>query len=203
MLNVLFFTPLVLFFAAVVLEFCGMLFRKDQVARIAWWLFLAGSGCLSAYLVARGITAGRIPLSNQFEFATAFAWGIAVMLIVLQRRTQAEWIRAAAMPMVFLILSYAALQPREITELMPALLMHKNSYNHYAVLSGSLNHLLSCCRMIYHPSTWHNIILFILLFNGNLLHIAIISSFGTLGNILQSESNSHPQRAIVSIALLS
>ena len=34
--------------------------------------------------------------------------------------------------------------------------MHKNSYNHYAVLSGSLNHLLSCCRMICHPSTWHN-----------------------------------------------
>ena len=121
MLNVLFFTPLVLFFAAVVLEFCGMLFRKDQVARIAWWLFLAGSGCLSAYLVARGITAGRIPLSNQFEFATAFAWGVAVMLIVLQKRTQAQWIRAAAMPMAFLILSYAALQPREITELMPAL----------------------------------------------------------------------------------
>ena len=30
-------------------------------------------------------------------------------------------IRAAAMPMAFLILSYAALQPREITELMPAL----------------------------------------------------------------------------------
>ena len=52
-----------------------------------------------------------------------------------------------------------------------ALLMHKNSYNHYAVLSGSLNHLLSCCRMMFHPSTWHNIILFILLFNSNLLHI--------------------------------
>ena len=99
MLNVLFFTPLVLFFAAVVLEFCGMLFRKDQVTRIAWWLFLAGSLLLSAYLVARGITARRMPLSNQFEFATAFAWGIAVMLIVLQKRTQAQWIRAAAMPM--------------------------------------------------------------------------------------------------------
>ena len=121
MLNVLFFAPLVLFFTAVILEFCGMLFRKDKVTGIAWWLFLAGSACLSAYLIARGITAGRIPLANQFEFATAFAWGVAVMLIVLQKRTQAQWIRAAAMPMAFLILSYAALQPREITELMPAL----------------------------------------------------------------------------------
>ena len=121
MLNVLFFAPLVLFFTAVILEFCGMLFRKDKVTGIAWWLFLAGSACLSAYLIARGITAGRIPLANQFEFATAFAWGVAVMLIVLQKRTQAESIRAAAMPMAFLILSYAALPPREITELMPAL----------------------------------------------------------------------------------
>lgn len=34
--------------------------------------------------------------------------------------------------------------------------MHRSSYSHYAVLSGSLNHLLSCCRMICHPSTWHN-----------------------------------------------
>jgi len=39
----------------------------------------------------------------------------------LQVKSKAQWIRAAAMPMAFLILSYAALQPREITELMPAL----------------------------------------------------------------------------------
>ena len=158
MLNVLFFTPLVLFFAAVVLEFCGMLFRKDQVARIAWWLFLAGSGCLSAYLVARGITAGRIPLSNQFEFATAFAWGVAVMLIVLQKRTQAQWIRAAAMPMAFLILSYAALQPREITELMPALKsawfgLHIGSavFSYASFVLAGCAGILICCSMTRKP----------------------------------------------------
>lgn len=121
MLNVLFFVPLVLFFGALILEFCGMLFHKNKVARLAWWLFLAGTVMLTAYLICRGVIARRIPLSNQFEFATAFAWGIAVMLVVLQTRTKAEWIRVAAMPMVFLVLSYAALQPREITELMPAL----------------------------------------------------------------------------------
>lgn len=121
MLNFLFFAALICCFAAVVMEFCGMIFKKAQVSKLAWLLFVAGTVCSTVYLVARGIAAGRLPLSNQFEFSTAFAWGIAVMLIILQTRFRAKWIRAAAMPMVFLVLSYAALQPKEITELMPAL----------------------------------------------------------------------------------
>lgn len=121
MLNVLFFAALILYFAAVVLEFGGMVFKKAIVTKVAWWLFLAGAACHTIYLVVRGVLAGRLPLSNQFEFATAFAWGVAVMVIVLQTKYRAEWLRAAAIPMAFLILSYAALQPKEITELMPAL----------------------------------------------------------------------------------
>lgn len=121
MLNILFFAALILYFAASLLEFGGVVFKKTPVTKVAWWLFLAGAVCNTVYLVARGVLAQRLPLSNQFEFATAFAWGIAVMLIVLQTKFRAEWIRAAAMPMTFLILSYAALQPKEITELMPAL----------------------------------------------------------------------------------
>ena len=121
MLNGLFFAALILYFAATVLELGGMVFKKKKITRLAWWIFVTGVGSNTVYLVARGIIAGRLPLSNQFEFATAFAWGIAVMLVALQLKSKAEWIRAAAMPMAFLILSYAALQPREITELMPAL----------------------------------------------------------------------------------
>ncbi|MBO4872736.1 MAG: c-type cytochrome biogenesis protein CcsB, partial [Lachnospiraceae bacterium] len=60
-------------------------------------------------------------LSNQFEFACAFAWGIALLLIVLRVKVKAGWLSVAAMPAALLVLSYAALQPREITELMPAL----------------------------------------------------------------------------------
>ena len=121
MLNILFFAALILYFAAVVLEFGGMIFKKQIVTRIAWWLFVAGALCNTVYLVVRGIMAGRLPLSNQFEFSTAFAWGIALMLIILQLKSRAHWLRAAAMAMAFLVLSYAALQPKEITELMPAL----------------------------------------------------------------------------------
>lgn len=121
MLNMLFFASLALYFVAVVLEFGGAVFKKTAVKKSAWWIFLIGAACNTVYLVARGIAAGRLPLANQFEFATAFAWGIAVMLIVLRAKFRAEWVSVAAMPMVFLVLSYAALQPKEITELMPAL----------------------------------------------------------------------------------
>ena len=121
MLNVLFFASLIAYFVATVLELGGMVFKKDKITGLAWWVFVAGALGNTVYLVARGVVAQRLPLSNQFEFATAFAWGVALLLIVLQTKSKAQWIRAAAMPMAFLILSYAALQPREITELMPAL----------------------------------------------------------------------------------
>ena len=121
MLNILFFASLTLYFIAVVLEFGGAVFKNTSVKKVAWWFFLVGAACNTIYLVARGIAAGRLPLANQFEFATAFAWGIAVMLIVLRAKFRAEWVCVSAMPMTFLILSYAALQPKEITELMPAL----------------------------------------------------------------------------------
>ena len=121
MLNALFFAALALYFAAVVVYFAGLVFKKDAVSKAAWIVFLLAAACHTAYTVARGVIAGRLPLSNQFEFANAFAWGIAVMLVVLRLHFKQGWVSALAMPAAFLVLSYAALQPREITELMPAL----------------------------------------------------------------------------------
>ena len=120
-MNVLFFGSLVLYFIAMVLQFAAAVFKKEKLGQGAWLLFLAAFAAQTAYLVARGIAAKRIPLSNQFEFSAAFAWGVALMLIVLRTRLKADWLCAVAMPMTFFILSYAALQPKEITDLMPAL----------------------------------------------------------------------------------
>lgn len=121
MLDILFFSGLVLYFAAMVLTFVGIVFKKEKITVIGWYVFMAGAAVSTAYLVYRGIVAGRLPLSNQFEFAASFSWGIAVILIFLHYRFHLEWIEAVGMAMTFLILSYAALQPREVTELMPAL----------------------------------------------------------------------------------
>ena len=150
MLNVIFFAALVLYFAASVLEFAGISFKKDKLLKAAWFVFLAGFALHTVYFAARGFKAGRFPLANQFEFSMAFSWGIALLLIVFRARLHAEWLSAAAMPMTFLVLSYAALKPMEITELMPAL---KSSWFVFhigsAVFSYSAFVLAGCAGLRY------------------------------------------------------
>ena len=120
-MNVLFFGSLVLYFVAMALQFASVAFKKEKLEKAAWFTFLAAFAAQTAYIIVRGIVARRLPLSNQFEFATAFAWGVALMLLILRTRMKAEWLSAIVLPMIFFILSFAALQPREITDLMPAL----------------------------------------------------------------------------------
>ncbi len=120
-MNTLFFSVLGLYFAAVILQFASAAFKKEKIERISWIVFILAFALHTVFLAVRGVLARRLPLSNQFEFANAFAWGIALLLIVLRIRVKAGWLSLAAMPAALLVLSYAALQPREITELMPAL----------------------------------------------------------------------------------
>lgn len=121
MLNIIFFASIACFFVTAVVQMVGVIFKQDKVAKAAWILTVISEAVLTVYLVARGIEAGRLPLSNQFEFATAFAWGIAVMTLILHYRMNLDWLGAFSVPAVFLMLSYAALLPRDINELMPAL----------------------------------------------------------------------------------
>lgn len=121
MLNVLFFGSLICYFAATLLQFSFLAFKKGILGKISWFLALAGFGLLSAYFLSRGIIAGRLPLSNQFEFATGFAWGVGLMHIFLALKLKEDWVNAVALPAAFLILSYAAFLPRDINPIMPAL----------------------------------------------------------------------------------
>jgi len=120
-MNLLFFVVLGLYFLAMIGQFAVTVFKREAFGKASWWVFLAAFVLHTVFVVLRGVIARRLPLSNQFEFACAFAWGIALLLLILRGRLKADWLSAAAMPAALLILSYAALQPREITELMPAL----------------------------------------------------------------------------------
>ena len=120
-MKALFYAALAVYVLAVVLQFAGAAFRKEKLLRISGYVFLAGFVVHTIFLVARGVSARRLPMSNQFEFANAFAWGVALMLIVIKKRMKAEWLSVAGMPAALLIMSYAALQPMEIHDLMPAL----------------------------------------------------------------------------------
>ena len=121
MINIVFFSALVLYFLCSVCQFIASALKKDKLGKIAFAIFLIAFLLHTGYLIARGFIAKRLPMSNQFEFATSFAWGISLLLIILRKKYDAEWITVVAMPAAALILSYAALQPMEIKELMPAL----------------------------------------------------------------------------------
>ena len=120
-MRALFFAALAVYALAMALQFTGTVFKKEKLLKASWLLFLAAFVLHCAFLVARGVAARRLPLSNQFEFANAFAWGIALLLIVVKKRLRADWLTVAAMPAVVLVMTYAALQPMEIHDLMPAL----------------------------------------------------------------------------------
>lgn len=123
MLNGLFFGAVALYFITMVMQFMGSAFKKTALQKAAWFTLLAGVAVQTAYIIARGVVAGRVPMANQFEFANAFAWGTAVIGIFfkLRGKTKMDWMVTLCAPCAFLLISYAALQPREITELMPAL----------------------------------------------------------------------------------
>lgn len=111
-MNILFFGSLVLYFAAMALQFAAAAFKKEVLRKIAWYIFLGGLAMQTVYLIARGIIAHRIPLSNQFEFAATFAWGGAVLAAILRLRLKTDWLNVIAMPFTFMILSYVALRAK-------------------------------------------------------------------------------------------
>ena len=120
-MKTLFFVTIISYAVAVLLLFTGTAFKKDRLLKAAWYLFLAAFAVHSVFLVVRGVKAGRLPLANQFEFSCSFAWGISLLLIFVRLKLKADWLTVAAMPMALLVMMYAAKQPMEINELMPAL----------------------------------------------------------------------------------
>ena len=97
-MDICFFAALIIYFLASVIQFVASAMKKDGLHKIARVVFLAGIVLHTAYTVWRGIVAGRLPLANQFEFASGFAWAIVVLGF-----------------------SYAAFQPMQIKDIMPAL----------------------------------------------------------------------------------
>ena len=80
-MKILFIISIALYAVSVALQFTATAFKKEKFAKAAWLVFLVAFLAHCVFLVVRGIVAGRLPLSNQFEFSCAFAWGIGLLLI--------------------------------------------------------------------------------------------------------------------------
>ena len=119
--NTLFTLVMLLYFASMLLYFAFIAVKKDGVARVAVGLQIAGLALHTAALICRGIGAGRLPLTNQYEFATSFAWGLCLVSLIFVIRFRFPVLGAFSAPVVFLIIGYAAMQSKEVKNLMPAL----------------------------------------------------------------------------------
>ena len=119
--NTLFTIVMLLYFAAMILFFVYIAIKKDPVAKIAIGLQLAGLVLHTAALICRGIGAGRLPFTNQYEFATSFAWALCLVSLIFIRKYRFPVLGAFSSPLILLMIGYAALQSREVKELMPSL----------------------------------------------------------------------------------
>ena len=119
--NTLFTVVMMLYFASMIFYFLFAVAKKDWLSLTA--MILQGLGFLlhTAALICRGIGAGRLPLTNQYEFATCFSWGLCLVSLALIFRFRFPLLGVFSAPLVFLMIGYAAMQDRSVNELMPAL----------------------------------------------------------------------------------
>ena len=119
--NILFTLTMVVYFGAMAGYFLFLAMKKEGAGKAAVILQAAALALHTAALVLRGIAAGRLPMTNQYEFATCFAWALALVSLLFIRKYRFPVLGVFAMPVVFLIMGYAAMQSRDIKPLMPAL----------------------------------------------------------------------------------
>ena len=119
--SVLFYLVIGCYFSAPLLYFFFLVLKKDGVGKAAALVQALGLLVHTAALVCRGLGAGRLPLTNQYEFAASFAWGLSLVSLIFLWKFKFPMIGAFAAPVILLLLGYAALQSREVKALMPSL----------------------------------------------------------------------------------
>lgn len=119
--KIFFYASLVLYICAMGMFFAFFALKAEKNGKIANILMAAAFICHTLALASRGIGAGRLPLTNQYEFASSFAWGVALCYLMFQWRFSFKALGAFVTPVIIVIIGYAAFQNKDVRELMPAL----------------------------------------------------------------------------------
>jgi cytochrome c-type biogenesis protein CcsB len=114
------------YFFAMVLYVSYLAFRSEALGKVASISLLGGVAVETAAIGMRWYESyqmgiGRAPLTNLYESLAFFAWTIAVIYLVLERKFKIKTVGAFVAPFPFLIMAYAALNPNDIQPLVPAL----------------------------------------------------------------------------------
>jgi len=86
---------------------------------------LLASACafaiLTGSLAARTVADGHAPLSDMYEYSTAFAWAISGYALAFELKLRRRWPGTGALPVALVMLLVAASFPSQIEPLQPAL----------------------------------------------------------------------------------
>ncbi len=110
-----------LYIASMALYFFFFVSKKEKISTAAGAVMVAALAVHTLTIVFRGIGAGRVPLTNQFEFACSFAWGISLCCVIFIYKFRFHALGTFVSPIVIIIMGYAAMQSMEVKAIMPAL----------------------------------------------------------------------------------
>ena len=155
--EVIFTISFLIYIAASLGFFVFLAGGRYRVGKFAVNASLAGFIVHTLAMILRVAESGRLPFSNQFEFASSFTWGIVLCYLVIHFRYKFTSVGAFVMPLAFLMMGYASVLPKDIKPLMPALqsnwlTFHVGSaiisYGSFAVACGlSIMYLLNSKNM--------------------------------------------------------
>jgi len=124
--SLLFSIATFVFFFAMILYVSYLAFRSEILGKVASLVLLGGVIVETAGLGIRWYESyqmgiGRAPLTNLYESLVFFAWMIALIYLILERKFKIRTVGAFVTPFPFLIMAYASLTSNEIQPLVPAL----------------------------------------------------------------------------------
>ena len=115
-----------IYFFAMVLYISYLAFRSEMLGKVASLSLLGGVIVETIAIGMRWYESyqmgiGRAPMTNLYESLVFFAWTIALIYLLLERKFNIRTVGAFVAPFPFLIMAYASLNPNDIQPLVPAL----------------------------------------------------------------------------------
>ena len=107
--SILFLVTLAAYFVTMILYLVYVAVKKPVLSRIASGVQLAAIVVHTAAIIMRGVAMGRLPMANQYEFSTAFAWALALVSLIFIRKFNFPVLGAFASPVTLLLGVYAGL----------------------------------------------------------------------------------------------
>ena len=100
--------------------------RNSAAIFSKWGLRITSLGlCMHfGYFICRWGYTGHAPVSNMFEFTTAFSMFIIGAFLVLLKIYRVQALAVIALPIAILLIAYASMFPRHAAPLIPALKSH-------------------------------------------------------------------------------